>query len=232
MERPCQKYIRFKNGTFQYYDKSKEENIEIPLPIRFVKIDELSTISGYHEPSNSGIYSNEVHSTQKETLNVRAFKGGDIAKGFYADIKDKVKSHGGKYTKSIYALFQGELVNFQLSGAAFGGWIEADTRGNTFEVTELKDGQKGATKFKVPVFVPVADDQKEIAQAMELDKTLQAFLADYKLQQQEVVEDDDEQESDAPQPKIVEGDKKPDNKAQNIPDIKYESDVKPEDLPF
>jgi len=75
---PCKKFIKFNGGTgsFYFYDKEAEKEVPIKLPITFMVIDELSTITGWHDKSVSQIYSNEVHSVVKENLKVRAFKGG------------------------------------------------------------------------------------------------------------------------------------------------------------
>jgi hypothetical protein len=47
IENPCKKFIDYKGdkGQFFFYDKDKEEQIEISIPIYFVVLDELSTIN-------------------------------------------------------------------------------------------------------------------------------------------------------------------------------------------
>lgn len=197
VERPTKKYIKFSNKGFSYWDKEKEENVLIPLPIHFVIIDELSTITGWHDATDKGIYSNEVHFLPEDELNVRTFGGVDIAKGVYSEIKDTVKAQGGKYTKSIYALLNGELVNFAFSGAAFSSMMETtdemkkhkQKKTNTVEVKELREEKKGANKYNVPIFVFVADDEEEIEQAKYLDSTvLQPYLNSYKEREHEATE--------------------------------------------
>ena len=174
---PAQKFIKFKNGKFQYWDKEKEQNIEVPLPVQFDVVDELATVTGWHDSSQSGVYSNEVHNTGVEQLNVRSFKGGDIARGFYGEIKDTAKAAGGRYTKSVYALLDGELVNFHFTGAALSAWIGKE-KGEAYEVKELEEGKKGATTYKIPVFAPTPlQDEKK---ALEVYEELKTYLVEYK----------------------------------------------------
>ena len=70
---PATKFLEFKNGKFSYYDKTSEANVEVPLPLRFIVLDELATIKGWDSKTNSGIYSNEVHSTKATPLKVKSF---------------------------------------------------------------------------------------------------------------------------------------------------------------
>ena len=123
IKNPATKFIEWKSSkkAFQFYDKEAEETVEIKLPIEFVILDELSTIKGWHEETESGIYSNEVHSLQNEDLNVRSFKGGDLISGKYSEIKELIKAKGGKYTKSVYAMMGDELVNFQFTDQLYHG---------------------------------------------------------------------------------------------------------------
>jgi len=183
LARPTNKYIKFKSGKFQYWSKEDEKNIEVPLPITFIVLDELATVVGWHDESQSAIYSNEVHSTNFEELNVKAFKGGDLAKGLYSNIKDTIKAKGGRYAKSVYAMIDGELVNLQFAGASLSAWIGKEAKGVAYKVTKLDEGKKGATTYKIPVFEDATLDlgEGDVSAAMELDKeTLQPYLVQYK----------------------------------------------------
>jgi len=110
LENPCKKFIDFKSDEkqFVYWDKELGESGErviVHTPIYFIVLDELTTITGYYEEGNCGIYSNEIHRISDEQLKVRTFKkGGPFITGLYDAIKDSVKAIGGKYTKSVYAL--------------------------------------------------------------------------------------------------------------------------------
>lgn len=197
-ENPVTKWIEFKGNTgqFQYWDKATEKNIEIPInKIGFIVLDELNTITGYHESANAGIYSNEVSDLSHETLTVKVFKTNIQITGLYKDIRDNVKAIGGKFTKSVYAaLITGkdslELVNFKMSGSAFMGWL--DKHVNLYKqgvkITSLKDGEKGAVKFKIPVFEGFDMPENLKLKAIELDKELQEYLRQYRSKNIEKLE--------------------------------------------
>lgn len=185
---PCKKFIEFKggDGIFQYWDKSKEVNIKLPLPIRFIVLDELSTIRGFNQDTASSIYSNEVHNLSTQPLTVRTFKGNIRLTGIYADIKSDIIKISGKYCKSIYAALitgpsQLEFVNFQLKGAAFSAWIDKniDLQNQAVKVSKLIDGKKGNVTFKIPVYEAEEIDPLLLSKASEIDVMLQEFLSDY-----------------------------------------------------
>lgn len=150
VESPVKKYLSWSSNDkcFNFYDKETKENKKLTLPLTLVHLDEMSTIKGWHDSSASGIYSNEVRSTKSEELNVRAFKGGDLAKGIYQDIKLKVQSLGGHYCVSIYAFVNNEIVNISLKGSALMAWSDftKDNRksflGNVIEIKSAAEGKK------------------------------------------------------------------------------------------
>lgn len=160
VESPVKKYLSWSSNDkcFTFYDKETKENKKLTLPLTLIHLDEMSTIKGWHDASGSGIYSNEVRSTKNEELNVRAFKGGDLTKGIYQDIKLKVQSLGGHYCTSIYAFVDNEIVNISLKGSALMAWSDfaKDNRksflGNTIEVNSATEGKKGAVKYTTPAF--------------------------------------------------------------------------------
>lgn len=160
VESPVKKYLSWSSNDkcFNFYDKETKENKKLTLPLTLVHLDEMSTIKGWHDSSASGIYSNEVRSTKNEELNVRAFKGGDLAKGIYQDIKLKVQSLGGHYCVSIYAFVNNEIVNISLKGSALMAWSDftKDNRksflGNVIEIKSAAEGKKGAVKYTTPTF--------------------------------------------------------------------------------
>jgi len=190
---PCKLWLEWsaKEGKFTYYDKSNEMRRDMELPITFMLLDELSCIKGWHDLSGSGIYSNEVRSTGRENLVVKAFKGGEIANGLYADIKNKVVAAGGKYNKNLYVAVkiegQLQLASIMLKGAALGEWMEwsKENRAWLFDraVTILgtKDGKKGSVKFLVPTFKITEVSEDTNTQAIALDEDLQRYLKTYLL---------------------------------------------------
>ena len=191
---PCKYFIDWKNGSFVYYDKEAGENVDLGYNITFLVLDQLSTIKGWHDASNSGIWSNEVRDTRTETMNVKAFKGGDLVSGLYSDIKHKVKGLGGRYVRSMYVAMKVdgdtlELANLQLKGAAQAEWstFYNDNRNEIYdaavEVTGSDARKKGATKFNVPIFAlkKVSEETNETAKS--LDTVLQNYLSGYLLGQ-------------------------------------------------
>jgi len=185
-ENPASKFIDYKGdtGKFQHYQKPEAEgqegkNIVIKLPIKFIVIDELSTIAGFNDAFQTGVYSNEVH-RPKEILHVRLFTKKDsplnkeISKmgciGTYAEIKGDIKSLGGKYAKSVYALINNngaaELVNFKVKGSFLNAWIESgiNTDRDGILIKECIQKKKGTNTYFEPVIEPFEITDKEKTQ--------------------------------------------------------------------
>jgi hypothetical protein len=158
---PSTKFLEWKSNDqcFEYYDKEAQKKVQVPLPFKFLVLDELHTVKGWNDATSSAIYSNEVKYISKEPMTVKPFKGNEIAKGLYKDIKDKVVSAGGHYTKSIYIMLEdGLLANIQLKGSAVQKWGEFTnkTRNRLADewvvVAKALEGKKGAVKFFTPEF--------------------------------------------------------------------------------
>lgn len=182
---PASKFIEFKsdNKAFEYWDKEEKKNKQLPLPLRFIVLDELATITGYNDDNRCGFYSNEVHSTAKEPLTVRTFKGNDSWDGLYSDIKGDVKAAGGKFAKSMYCMLVDDydLVNIKLQGAALSEWMDAkiDTRRNVICVgAEFKEGHKGKTVYNIPIFTTETVPDNVNKMAVEQDEILQQYFKD------------------------------------------------------
>jgi hypothetical protein len=189
LQNPCTRFIDYKGdqGKFFFYDKEMETQIEVPIPIYFIVLDELSTISGFNSKNKCGIFSNEVHRINEEILRVKTFKGGEQITGLYKDIKDNIKAIGGKYTKSVYAMLIGDgitpqLVNFKFKGSAFSGWLDKkfNTDNQVCGIVDFQDEINGNTEFKVPIFKVFKMTAELKAKAIEFDKILQAYLKEYK----------------------------------------------------
>lgn len=177
------------HGTVRYYDKTDKVNYDVALPFTFLLLDELASVRGWHDASESGIYSNEVRDTRAEPMVVKSFKGGVLSEGFYKDIKDRVNTLGGQFVANCYIAFKdnGGLVigSLRFKGAALGAWMEfrksnrAALYTQAVNVTGFTEGKKGRIVFRVPTFATkdVAGDTNETAK--ELDKTLQEWLSAY-----------------------------------------------------
>jgi hypothetical protein len=186
-------------GFVRWYNKDTEQNVKIDGPFTFLLLDELSTVKGWHEGSESSIYANEVRDTRQEALVVKAFKGGELASGIYATIRDRIGAVGGHYHASLYVAYkEGEelkLGNLGLKGAAARTWMDfkkatptkKDPNGKSVKayfvdavtITGSDQQKKGATLFRVPKFALKEVSAATNAQASALDVELQAFLADY-----------------------------------------------------
>jgi len=212
LQNPAKRFFEWSgsDGSLSYFDKEKKEKVNVPLPFTFLLLDNLLTLKGYDTNAGSGIWSNEIRQTdvKKSVLTVKN-KDGEIAKGLYDNIKEKVKSCGGKYAQSCYiAYYEGkELVigNITFSGSSFGGgkykdaskkeievgaWLEFTKNHkndlNSKAIVLSKNDQQcvnGATKFYCPKFSvrEVSKDTDEIA--IDLDKQLQEYLSAYFVKQ-------------------------------------------------
>lgn len=201
---PATKFIEWKSNdkAFEYYDKETQKKVSIPLPFKFLVLDELHAVKGWNDATSSGIYSNEVKFISKEIMTVKPFKGNEIAKGLYKDIKDKIVAAGGHYVKSIYVMLEdGTLANLQFKGSSVQAWGEftQKTRSRLPEewiiVKTAKDGKKGAVKFSIPEFSferSLSDSENE--QADECFDILEAYLKAYLVKSEPSVEEEVEDE--------------------------------------
>lgn len=186
-------------GYIEWYDRDTKQNVKVPGAFTFLLLDELSTVKGWHEASESGIYANEVRDLRQEALVVKSFKGGELASGLYTGIRDTIIAKGGHYHGSLYIAYRdGEdlkLGNLGLKGAALSAWMEfkkaapskKDANGKSVKayyldavvITGFLDGKKGGTKFRTPVFALKDTSPTTNAQALGIDAELQAYFADY-----------------------------------------------------
>jgi hypothetical protein len=240
IENPCSKFIDFKSdkGRFFFYDKEKEEQVDILLPIYFIVLDELATITGYNKKNDCGIYSNEVYSTAKEILRVKTFKGGESVIGLYNDIKDSIKAMGGKYTKSVYALFvhpdkTTELVNFKFKGASFSAWLEKkiNPMKSIIGITGLTEETNGNTIYQVPVFAAFKLTPELDERAIHADEVLQDYLKEYfaQIPEKEIAKAETIEEH----PEFVANDKwQGESRKQELIDRSKANNQDEDDLPF
>lgn len=199
IENPCKKFIEFKGdkGQLYYYDRENEITVDVPVPLYFIWLDELSTITGYNKKNDCGIWSNEVRKTSTDVLRVKTFKGYESVTGIYNDVKDSIKALGGKYSRSVYGMLvekdkPGELINLRLHGAAFSSWLDKkfDVNKSVIGITGFRDETNGNVTYKVPVFTPFKLTPELDQEATALDMELQEYLAEYLTQQTEPVVDE------------------------------------------
>ena len=173
-------------GVFKYYDKETKENVDVALPFNFLVLDQLSTISGWDDAAGSGFWANEVRDLNTQVLRVRN-KNGLVEENLYKNL-NCVKD-GAEYAKSIYIAFFVDkntlaIGNLKLRGSGL-SWIDfanknrADILKKAITVATTEDGQKGKTKFKIPVFTLKDVSPETDAKATELDIILQEYLTAY-----------------------------------------------------
>ena len=185
-------------GYVRWYNKDTKEQVKAD-PFTFLLLDELSTVKGWHESSESGIYANEVRDTRQDALVVRAFKGGELASGTYAQIRDRIVAVGGHYVASLYIAYKDDgdglkIGNLALKGAAAGAWMDfkrnaqtkAGPSGKTraylvdaVKIASYEQKKKGGTVYRVPVFTLSEVSAATNDQACALDAELQSFIAEY-----------------------------------------------------
>lgn len=158
---PTARYVAWKSTTktFTYYDKAAGENVEVPLPLKFVFLQHYHTVKGWNDATQTGIYANEVYYIGREELSVKTFKGKDIASGLYKDIKADVNAAGGKYHRSVYVMLEdGTVANVSLKGAVVKSWSDFMEESKNLvdnqwiTIGSSKDEKKGSVKYSVPVF--------------------------------------------------------------------------------
>ena len=179
-------------GTIRYYDKTAKENVDIGSNFRFMLLDQLGSVRGWHKASGSGIYSNEVRDTRQEPMIVKAFKGGTLAEGIYQAIRERItsKAVGAYFVTNLYIAFKGDggqlqLGSLRMKGASLKAWMEfvqahrAELYAKAIRIHGFTEGQKGKVKFRIPV-LEVTDVTKDTdAAAVALDRELQKYLTGY-----------------------------------------------------
>lgn len=177
------------HGKVRYYDKEAKQNVDVPLPFKFLLLDELASVRGWHDASESGIYSNEVRDTRTDTFVVKSFKGGSLAEGLYKDIKDSINAKGGQFVANCYIAFKDDdglaIGSLRFKGAALGSWMEfrkahrSSLYSMAIDITGFTEGKKGRIVFRMPTFDPRDVSPETNTIAMELDKELQGWLVGY-----------------------------------------------------
>lgn len=199
---PCTRWHEWKGGAdggvVSYYDRDAKKNIDIGSKFVFMPLDELSTVKGWHDASDSGISANEVRDTKAEPLVVKAFKGGVLAEGFYAQIRDRIQSQGGHFVSNVYIAYKdGETLKLgaiQFKGAALNAWVEfkkanaltgdigakCASRAIAIKIDGFTEGKKGKVVFRIPKLSTVEVSQESNDAAGKMDaEILQPYLKDY-----------------------------------------------------
>jgi len=189
---PAKKFYKWESEhkKFSYYDKETKTNIPVDLPFRFVTLGRpLFCVKGFNEKLNLGLYSNEVRSV-KDEMTVRYFDKNQpiIAKGIWADVKEKADVVGGKYHLSIYGydLENKEIINIDVKGNGIGEWGELFKKCSTRLADEIvitkgfKEGKKGSVKFTYPTFeLERAVSDEELDEVIDALDVLKKYHTEY-----------------------------------------------------
>lgn len=197
---PATHFMEWKggNGELSYWDKEKKEKVLVKLPLEFLVLDQLSTITGYSKRDKNSYYSNEVRNVTKDELTVKV--AGTVREhGLYKDLTD-VRAKGASYTKSVYIAYKvGEdytIGNIKMNGSALSSWIEftgtciVDNGKVTIERGKKQESSVG--DFYPPQFTWSHSSPDEDKIAVNLDKILQVYLSQYLINSSEPEEISDE----------------------------------------
>jgi hypothetical protein len=196
---PMKYWLNWKGdtGVFVYWDG--EKNVELK-ELEFLLLDRRITITGWSDTHSARIFSNAV-SNLKEELNVRA-KGSVLAKGLYADIKEKINAAGGNFTVNLYAMakLDGKLVPvcIQLDKGCLKEWSDFLEVNQLWKVYKgvVKAGQgpeqkKGKVTFRFATFA-LTDSTPELdeeAKLFDVDFLQPYFNGEAKVEHDEEVDD-------------------------------------------
>lgn len=182
-------------GQLSWHNKDeKDENkrkVVVALPFRFIILDTLNSVNGYNKKRKCGIYSNEVRSAMEELTVKWADDNSVIAKGIWADIKDKVNGVSGGFCSVNYIAFKESpkepfvIGKLNLSGCALGPFFDfrkkagkaLNEKGVMIKAGTLND--EGPIKFTPPTFDTFDITPEMLKEAIALDGVLQAYLDKY-----------------------------------------------------
>lgn len=178
-------------GKIRYFDKTlgeKGENVDVPLPFKFLCLDRVAQITGGIDRNGKyeGFWSNAVRNLKTQGFVVKS-KAGVEAQGLYEHIKG---TPGVKFMTGLYIAFYDENAVLQIGylkikGAALTAWIEftkfhRDIYAGAFAITGNNQCKKGTNTYYEPVFAHSAKVSEESDDAAKnLDVQLQEYLSAY-----------------------------------------------------
>ena len=184
---------RSSDKEFTFYNKTTEKKESLPLPIRFIWLDQKYKITWFDSANECWIYSNEVPNL-KQPLTVKSYKGWDIAEWLYSEIKEKSKAAWWKFTIALLASMNWELVKFEFNWSANEAFIEFWKSFNWYNilkypivVKKTTEGKTAWNKYNKPLFEQDTTemDVKEYDDAMtykwvvdDYAKSLKEFYAE------------------------------------------------------
>ena len=84
------------NKCLKYWDKDAEKQVQVPLPFKFLVLEEAHKAGGYSEKHSCGVFSNEVLTLKNEPIKVQLRNAVKtiVADGLWNDIKVTVADAG------------------------------------------------------------------------------------------------------------------------------------------
>ena len=118
---------KIEGGKLLYWDKEKQEEVEVPLPLVFCPLEITYGYAGFIK-SKGRIWSNEIldFKTQNIKVNITGEDTEVICEGTYEQIKDKAYASGARLQTYVYAYCKqlGGIVRLNLGGSARSAWKE------------------------------------------------------------------------------------------------------------
>lgn len=118
---------KIEGGKLLYWDKEKQEEVEVPLPLVFCPLEITYGYAGFI-PDKGRIWSNEIldFKTQNIRVNITGDDTDTICEGVYDVIKDKAYASGARLQTYVYAYCKqlGGIVRLNLGGSARSAWKE------------------------------------------------------------------------------------------------------------
>jgi hypothetical protein len=177
-------------GDWVYWDKAAESKMPFGNDFKFIVLHESTCVRGFSEKHGKGIYSNEV-TDSNEVLTVKSDKDV-LVSGIYKDIKDKIKSEGGKYAKIAYcAIKEKDSITYAklvFSGSSLGCYIDGKIKPSKAILVMAKNPEqqkKGSNKYFVPMVSELKLTEKQKAdfetitlpQILEKAKEIKEYFA-------------------------------------------------------
>lgn len=197
-ENPAQRFFEWSGGSGEvvYYDREKKDSVSVPLPFRFLALDEVATVGGGYDNNDTfvGYWSNAIRPRDAKTAPfvVRSSSNGKSrveATGIWSEIKNSLT--GVKYVKGLYIAYYDndgvlQLGYLKIRGAALMPWVEftkqhKDIYSGAFAITGKVAKKKGTNNYFEPEFSyseKVKDETNAAALALDAD-LLQPYLKAY-----------------------------------------------------
>ena len=250
------KVIKFSSDakTFRYWDNEKSENVNVPMPLKFLVLTNSTKFGGFSDETWKFIWSNEIQNLKTEVLTVRS-DNQVLWVWTYYEIKDAMASKWAKYCSVLYAYLNWELVKFELIGSSLSSYIEAKIKAKSFVLCdEVWSAKKWIVEYSFPIFkncdesVSMEDFNKACEfseQVEEYFNSRKEYYSKLSTKMEETLSQDKPIEIEDVDVKLAKAadsidkstfskrvKKKKDDQAQNTYDKMSSWELTPEDLPF